>query len=585
MLVSLEQRPTPDASCEESQVWSGILVNVRVVAERVLGQNIVMKKYPWHWLETPAPHHLRYAKGGYWQNKTIADLACELAEADPDALMFLNETRPATRATIIAEAEALCVAMAELGLVKGDVISFQTPNWIEAAVINLAAALSGLVINPIVTIYRDAEVGIMLGDSRARMLFLCASFRNYDYAAMIERLRPNLPDLEHVVLLRGERGGMLNFDDLVAAGAGRAFARPKVAADSVKLLLYTSGTTGRPKGVLHSHNTLARAVQNSGHYWGIKPGDAMIMPSPVTHISGYSNGLEAPFLLGTKTVLMESWNVEAALKLIEQYGVVGTVAATPFLIELANAARAAGKTLPSLKFFACGGAAVPPDVIPSANSAFANAQAFRVFGSSEVPLVTYGYPDEKDEHLAATTDGAIVDYDVRIVDDNGVDVTAGGEGEILARGPAMFMGYADRQQTAEAITADGYFKTGDLGCVTPEGAVLITGRKKDLIIRGGENISAKEIEDVLHSHPAIAEASVVAMPHPRLGEGICAYIILKSDAAADSASLVAHIIESGLAKQKIPERFEFVPEFPKTASGKIRKDLLRAQIKALLDAV
>jgi acyl-CoA synthetase (AMP-forming)/AMP-acid ligase II len=425
---------------------------------------------------------------------------------------------------------------------------------------------------------------MMLQDCRAKVFFLSASFRNYDYAEMIERLRPKLPDLKHVVLLRGQRTGMLNFDDLLGAEAGRSFHRPKVDASSIKMLLYTSGTTGRPKGVLHSHNTMTRAVLGSGHYWGVNPGDVMIMPSPVTHISGYANGLETPFLLGSKTVLMESWNAEAALQLIEQYGVVGTVAATPFLIELANAARAAGKTLPSFKFFACGGAAVPPDVIPAANSAFANAQAFRVFGSSEVPLVTYGYPDKKDEHLAATTDGAIIDYDVRIVDNDGTDVTPGAEGEILARGPAMFMGYADEKQSAEALTSDGYFRTGDLGCVTPEGAILITGRKKDLIIRGGENISAKEIEDVLHAHPAIAEASVVAMPHARLGEGICAYIILKPGAKADSDKLVAHIIASGMARQKIPERFEFVVDFPRTASGKIRKDVLRSQIKAIIDA-
>jgi acyl-CoA synthetase (AMP-forming)/AMP-acid ligase II len=556
-----------------------------VVVKYALGHNAVMTDYPWHWLKIPAPHHLRYATGGYWQNQTLADLAYALADADPDAKMFLNEQRPATCAGLLAEAEALATAMAEMGLVKGDVVSFQTPNWLEAAVINLAAALSGLVINPVVTIYRDAEVGMMLRDCRAKMLFLCASFRNYDYAAMIERLRPDLPDLKHVVLVRGQHEGMLNFDDLIAAAAGRGFPRPRVEAGSVKLLLYTSGTTGRPKGVLHSHNTLARAVQKSGRHWGIKHGDAMIMPSPVTHISGYSNGLEAPFLLGSRTVLMESWNAEAALRLIEQYDVAGTVAATPFLIELANAARTAGKTLPSLRFFACGGAAVPPDVIPAANKAFANAQAFRVFGSSEVPLVTYGYPDKKDEYLAATTDGAIIDYDVRIVGDDGVDAAPGAEGEILARGPAMFMGYADQQQTAEAITDDGYFRTGDIGRITPEGAILVTGRKKDLIIRGGENISAREIEDVLHLHAAIAEASVVAMPHVRLGEGICAYIILKPGAQTDGGKLVEHIIASGLAKQKIPERFEFVSDFPRTPSGKIRKDILRARIKALMEAV
>jgi acyl-CoA synthetase (AMP-forming)/AMP-acid ligase II len=304
----------------------------------------------------------------------------------------------------------------------------------------------------------------------------------------------------------------------------------------------------------------------------------MIMPSPVTHVSGYSNGLETPWICGTCTILMEGWNASDALALIEQHEVAGTVAATPFLTELANAARTAGETLPSFRFFACGGAAVPDEVIPAANAAFAKARAFRVFGSSEVPLVTLGYPAAADAPLAATTDGAIIDYDVRIVDDEERDVATGAEGEILARGPAMFMGYADPAQTAESITTDGYFRTGDIGRITPEGALQITGRKKDLIIRGGENISAKEIEDVLSAHPNVREAAVVAMPHARLGEGVCAYII--GTATADE--LIAHIAASGLAKQKTPERFAFVTDFPRTASGKIRKDVLRAEIKAKL---
>ncbi|MEY4500941.1 MAG: hypothetical protein RIS52_831, partial [Pseudomonadota bacterium] len=304
------------------------------------------------------------------------------------------------------------------------------------------------------------------------------------------------------------------------------------------------------------------------NHWGIDPGDAIIMPSPVTHVSGYSNGLELPFIAGTQTVLMEHWNAGEALGLIERHQVTGTVAATPFLTELANAAQLAGTRLPSLKFFACGGAAVPPDVIPNANAAFENCRAFRVFGSSEVPLVTLGYPAVGAEKLAATTDGAIIDYEVQILDD----------GEILARGPAMFLGYADAQQTAEAITEDGYFRTGDIGCITPEGALLITGRKKDLIIRGGENISAKEIEDALHTHADVREAAVVAMPHARLGEGICAFII----GTASTDTLIAHIAASGLAKQKTPERFEFVTDFPRTASGKIRKDQLREMAKVAL---
>lgn len=533
------------------------------------------------WPTSPA-HLARYRGVGLWRDRTIGDLARVRAEATPDLVVFPNDPTQPTYASLLTDATALMAALADLGLRTGDVVSVQMPNWVEAAVINLAAAIGGLVVNPIVTIYRDAEVRQMLADSGAKLLFVCETFRGYDYPAMVDRIRGALPGLAHVVTVRGTR--TVDYADLVAAGRGKAFAAPTVDPDAVKLLLYTSGTTGRPKGVLHSHNTLARVSAVSYDRWGLGEGDAILMPSPVTHISGYSNGLEQPFLAGTRTVLMEAWNADEALALIERYDVVGTVAATPFLKELADAARIKGTRLPSFRVFACGGAAVPADLVRDANSAFANPCAFRVYGSSETPLITIGCTPGVLPELAAATDGAIADYDVRFLDDDGRDVASGAEGEIVARGPAMFMGYADAEQTRAALTDDGYFRTGDIGLLTPEGAVTITGRKKDLIIRGGENISAKEIEDVLHRQAAVAEAAVVAMPHARLGEGICAFVVARAGAAPDFAMLAGFVSTSGLAKQKTPERIEFVAELPRTASGKIRKDVLRARIRELVEA-
>lgn len=542
---------------------------------------------PWAWLETPhkpvPPHLARYAGTGAWDERTIAELAIALAEADPGFVALVEGETRVTRAEIVADAEALSATLHARGLRPGDVIAFQVPNWREAMVINLAAALSGLVVNPIVPIYRDHEVSQMLADCGAAALFVPAEFRRFDYAAMAARIAPSLPALRHVFTVRGS--GPDDYAALLDEGRGQAFARPRVDPLGVKMVLYTSGTTGRPKGVLHSHVSITRILRESAAYWGLMPGEATLMPSPVTHVSGYANGLEAPFACGTRTVLMESWNAAEAMALIEQHNAVGTVAATPFLVELAAAlsasGRAPGHRLPSFRFFACGGAAVPADLIPAANAAFDHCRAFRVFGASEVPLVTFGWPNV--EALAATTDGAIVDYEVRVVDHEDRDVPDGAEGEILARGPAMMLGYADEGQTREAITTDGYFRTGDLGVRTPEGAITITGRKKDLIIRGGENISAKEIEDVLHAHPGVREAAVVAMPHERLGEGVCAFVIPAGD-APPAADLAAHVAASGLAKQKIPERFAFAEDFPRTASGKVRKDLLRAEAKALVEA-
>lgn len=537
------------------------------------------KSPPWAWLEIPPPHLAAYAGTGAWDERTIAQQATALAEAEPDFVALLDGDVSMTRAEAVAEAEALSAAMHARGLRPGDVIAFQVPNWREAMVINLAAAMSGLVINPIVPIYRDHEVSIMLGDCGARAFFVASSFRKYDFAEMARRIKGSLPELQHIFTVRGE--GTDDYASLVEEGRALRFARPQVDPLGVKMVLYTSGTTGRPKGVLHSHVSIARILRESAAYWGLVEGEATLMPSPVTHVSGYANGLEAPFICGTRTVLMEAWNAQEALALIDRHQLVGTVAATPFLVELAAAARASGDRLPSFRFFACGGAAVPNDLIPAANAAFANCRAFRVFGASEVPLVTFGWPNV--ESLAATTDGAIVDYEVRIVDHEDKDLPDGSEGEILARGPAMMLGYADETQTREAITTDGFFRTGDLGVRSDEGAITITGRKKDLIIRGGENISAKEIEDVLHGHAHVREAAVVAMPHDRLGEGVCAYVIAEG-AVPTPDDLIAHVLASGLAKQKIPERFEFREDFPRTASGKVRKDILRADVKERIAA-
>ncbi|MBB4858393.1 acyl-CoA synthetase (AMP-forming)/AMP-acid ligase II [Novosphingobium chloroacetimidivorans] len=537
-------------------------------------------KKPWAWLATPPPHLQRYAGTGLWDERTIAEHAEALAHDDLGFVLAIDGVVEVTRAQALADAEALSAALHARGMRAGDVLAFQVPNWHEALVINLAAAMSGLVVNPIVPIYRDHEVAQMLADCGASALFVPGGARKFDYTAMARRLASELPGLRHVFTVRGE--GEDDYAALLAEGRGAAFARPKVDPLGVKMVLYTSGTTGRPKGVLHSHVAIARVLRQSGTFWGLAPGEATLMPSPVTHVSGYANGLEAPFVCGTRTVLMDGWDAQAALTLIDRHGLVGTVAATPFLVELAAAARDSGKTLPSLRFFACGGAAVPGDLIPAANAAFAQCRAFRVFGASEVPLVSFGWPS--DEHLAATTDGAIVDYEVRIVDGDDRDLPDGAEGEILARGPAMLLGYADEAQTNEAITPDGFFRTGDLGVRTPQGAVTITGRKKDLIIRGGENISAKEIEDVLHAHPHVREAAIVAMPHARLGEGVCAYVVARGDAPS-AAELAEHVASSGLARQKIPERFEFREDLPRTASGKVRKDMLRLEVKALVEGV
>ena len=517
---------------------------------------------------------------GVWADRTIADDARRWVETDPDALVFLAEPAPVTYGSLFSDAMKLGRALASAGMRQGDVVSFMIPNWVEAAVINLAACLMGFVINPIVPIYRAAETRAILADCRSRAIFIPTSFRNFDYIAMLRALKPALPALAHIITVRGAVDDMDSYAQMLDRGDGLHEAGAIVAPDSIKMVMYTSGTTGRPKAVLHDHNTLARSLRASAAYWGTQAGDVFLMPSPVTHVSGFCNGLERPFIEGTRTLLMESWNADTAVALTDRYGANATVAATPFLAEMIDAAARAGSKLPSFRIFACGGAAVPRALIRAANATFAQSCACRVYGSSEAPFISLGFIGDQAGTRAAETDGYVYDYEVIVVDDSGRRLDTSEDGEILVRGPALFVGYSQEEQNREAFDAEGFFRTGDIGHIDADGAITLTGRKKDLIIRGGENISAKEIEDVLHGHPRILEAAVVAMPHARLGEGICAFLVLRETTDTSPLVLDQLLAGSGLARQKFPERVEILGELPKTASGKVRKDQLRALVAA-----
>ena len=518
-----------------------------------------------------------------WKFSTIADAAWSFADSKPDDIAIYLESEPhVTFAQMVNDASALAWSLQELGLEEGDVISFQLPNWREAAIIDLAAAVLGLIVNPIVIIYRDHEVSYMLSNSGSKCFFIPEAYANHSYLEMIDRLKPRLPELKHIVTVRSKNSETLNFEQMITTGRGKEAQLSDVDANDIKLLLYTSGTTGAPKGVLHSHRSMLWALRNCVDYWGLDENDVMVMPSPVTHITGFSFGLELALVSNTKSALMKKWNAGDAIQYFDKVQGTMMVGATPFLQELINESVKLGNRIQSLRYFACGGADVPPDIIHQAHNTFSNCRAFRVFGSTETPIITLGFLLVEEAERAATSDGCIYRYDVKITDDNNAIVENGVVGEILATGPAMMLGYLEPEHHHEAFDEEGYFHTGDLGFRTDDNALIITGRKKDIIIRGGENISAKQIEDILHTHVAIAEAAVVSMPHKRLGETTCAYIIPVQGKEISFEAIVGHCKTAGLARQKHPERVEIIDSFPRTASGKIKKDKLREMIRDTL---
>ena len=524
---------------------------------------------------------LRYKRAGAWRNVTVADCAMREGTRAPDRIAVVEGERAISFGEILAQARQLAAAFAAMGLKPGDVVSFQLPNWTETMAINLAACMAGLVVNPIVPIYREAEVRYILADCHSRVLFIPERFRSFDYAAMVARLRPALPHLREVVVVRGQAKGCRSYADLLASGRGKPAHESRADPDAVKLVLYTSGTTGNPKGVLHSHNTIMSEIAAVIDFWGIHDRDVVLMPSPVTHITGYLYALEIAFAAGVKVVFMERWNVAEAVDLIARHEVSFSVGATPFLKELVAEVEERSLALPSLRRFMSGGAPVPPELIYRANKALPQCMSFRVYGSTEAPTVTLGIRSPAEADLGANTDGHIVNHEVRLCDpQTGAAIAGDGEGEICTRGPEMMLGYTDWQQTLESFDADGYFHTGDLGYYVNGDYLCVSGRKKDLIIRGGENLSPKEIEDVLHRHPAIQELAIVAMPHERLGEGVCACVIPRAGHCVDVGSLAAWLEQAGLARQKFPERVELMEDLPRTASGKVQKNVLRNFIAA-----
>lgn len=516
----------------------------------------------------------RAVRDGDWTNRTIADFAAERVAANPGRILLIDGEHRLSCSDLYDRAQRLAGYFDAIGLKPGEVVSFQLPNWWECSVINLAAAMTGVVVNPIVPINRDAEVTFMLRESRSRLMFVPGTFRGFDHAAMMARIAPDLGDGPAVIVVRGVAEGCRSFDEILA-GAPLTTARP-ADPDAVKLLMYTSGTTGRPKGVLHSHNSIGADSVKMAAAMGLGIGDSTFSPSPVTHVSGFLWALNAPWIIDVPAVIVDIWEAERALDLVKAHRCTFMLGATPFLQDFLAVARARDETVPSLRYFLCGGASVPPELIYGAARQFPNCIPFRTFGATEAPTITAGPASRDDMRLAAETDGRLLRCEVKIVDvATGLPLEAGEEGEILVREPSMALGYARPEDNEDAYDEEGYFRMGDLGRLVDGDHIVCTGRKKDLIIRAGENISAREIEDVLFSSPMIEEVAVVSMPSKRTGEAICAFIVPAAGASVDLADVTAMVSAAGLARQKTPEHLVLVDELPKTPSGKVRKDQLR----------
>ncbi|ORB62757.1 AMP-binding protein [Mycolicibacterium tusciae] len=497
---------------------------------------------------------------GLWVSETLADSLRDAARATPERTVLVDgEIRLDCRGL---HDEATALAQTLMGLMPaGSVVSFMLPNWHEAAVIYLGATLAGMVVNPILPSLRDRELAFILSDADSRVIFIPSTFGGHDYVAMLDRVTASMSSPPRVVVVRGDShtpyASMFETETTAVL--------PVLNADTVRMILYTSGTTGRPKGVLHTHNSIHALIRQIGEHWLVADGDRFLVPSPIAHIGGSIYAFECPLLLGTTAVLMERWDPDAAVSLMSAEHCTHMAGATPFLDGLLAAAERADSRLPDLKVFICGGASVPPSLIRRATDYFEKAAVSRVYGSTEVPVTTVGSLDDVDH--AADTDGRAGIADVKLAD-----------GEICARGPQMLVGYLHSDDETESFDSDGYFRTGDLARWVDEDYLVVTGRAKDIIIRNGENISPKEVEDLLIAHPAIAEIAIVGVPDKRTGERACAVVVATGERVPDIDDMRALLIGEGLAKFKIPEQIVIWEALPKNDAGKVLKHQIRATL-------
>lgn len=518
-------------------------------------------------------HAAEAYRRGLWVHTTLADSLRTAAELSPSRIALVDGDIRLDCATLHTQATALATALLSR-LPPASVVSFMLPNWHEAAVIYLAATLAGMVVNPILPSLRDHDLRFILEDAATAVIFVPHSYGGHPYAAMLDRVTATMNPAPAVVVLRGDAGRHLPYRQLLEQPPDVA-ALPVLDPDTVRMILYTSGTTNRPKGVLHTHNSMHALICQIRDHWMVTHGDTFLVPSPIAHIGGSIYAFECPLLLGSTAVLMDRWDAAEAVALMDTERCTHMAGATVFLQQLLAAAERSGTRLPHLKVFICGGASVPPSLIRRAARYFDRAVVTRVYGCTEVPVTTVGAPRPDEADRAADTDGRPGIAEIKLVTH---DAAPAGDAQICVRGPQLFAGYHHPEDNVESFDAAGFFRTGDLGRWVDGQYLIVTGRAKDVIIRSGENISAKEVEDLLADHPGIAEIAVVGLPDDRTGERACAVIVPSGSARPDVASLLELLVCKGVAKFKAPEQVVIWDALPKNDAGKVLKHRIRASL-------
>ncbi len=520
----------------------------------------------------------------HWGDMILIDYLerCLAEIPDKSAIVDFNSmTQTETRLSyreLAARTDRMGAGLIRLGVKKNDVVSCQLPNWWQFTALALACGRIGAVINPLMPIFREREVKFMLALAQSKVIVVPREFRSFDYPAMVRSIRPELPELRHLLVIGGE--GDEDFDNHLLqpdTAANTQFAARRPTADDVMQLLYTSGTTGEPKGVMHTANTLLSNLRPYAERLQLGRQDVVLMASPMAHQTGFMYGLMMPIMLGATAVLQDIWDPKLAAKRIGDEKVTFTMASTPFLSDLTDVVGAGGHDVSSLRIFLAAGAPIPRVLVERATQAL-KANIISAWGMTENGAVTTTKLDDPPEKTFHTDGCPLSGMEVRVTNSANEPLPAGEEGQLKVRGCSNFVGYLKRPHLY-GHDADGWFDTGDLARLDADGYIRITGRSKDIIIRGGENIPVVEIEGLLFRHPAIQAVAIVGFPDPRLIERACAFVVLKAGQTLSQEEMTRFLEQQKLAKQYMPERLEIVEDLPRTPSGKVQKYKLREMAK------
>ena len=520
--------------------------------------------------------HVMFREAGYWLDKTVDQLLTEAAARAPDKVSIVadradrEQSRRLTYKELDGLASRAATSLLRLGVGRGDIVTVQLPNWWEFVVTAFACSKIGAVMNPVMPILRERELVYILNFCQAKVFIVPKTYRGFDYAAMAQGMRGGLPDLKHVIVVDGEGEGSFE-RTLLASEAGQLPSG--LGPDDMAVLMFTSGTTGEPKGVAHTSNSLIACCKALSGRFGLDSGDVLLVASPVGHMTGYAAIVLLSVYLGGTMVLQDVWEAKRGVGLIASERVTYTAVATPFLSDICDAVKAGAPRPESLRSFLCGGAPIPSVLVDRAASEL-GLKVCSLWGMTEVLAGTLTEPPRAADKSASTDGRPLEGMEVRIVDLEGRPVPAGQSGRLLVRGCQMFKGYYRRPEL-QTFDSDGWFDSGDLAYMDEEGYIRIAGRVKDILIRGGENVPVVEIENLLYKHPAVAAVAVVGFPDARLGERGCAFVVPRPGSSIDLATVQAYLREARMAKQFWPERVEVVAELPRTASGKIQKFKLK----------